>query len=149
MFHIKCLTKMSCFCSLLWFSIAFLLCHSPTIFLRRMQNLNWLYWTNQRLGWIHYSGRSECAHWHWIFFIMNIVTFTLFTFFVCFFFHCINKTHRIWTFLVETTRTSKLAVIITTHYIDEARQANSVCISDYLLSFFRSLGNNRYAFKNN
>ena len=33
---------------------------------------------------------------------------------------------RIWHFLVETTRTSKLAVIITTHYIDEARQANSV-----------------------
>lgn len=36
------------------------------------------------------------------------------------------SSHRIWNFLVETTRTSKLAVIITTHYIDEARQANSV-----------------------
>lgn len=34
---------------------------------------------------------------------------------------------RIWEFLVETTRTSKLAVIITTHYIEEARQANTVC----------------------
>lgn len=33
---------------------------------------------------------------------------------------------RIWEFLVETTRTSKLAVIITTHYIEEARQANTV-----------------------
>jgi hypothetical protein len=28
--------------------------------------------------------------------------------------------------LVETTRTSKLAVIITTHYIEEAKQANCV-----------------------
>lgn len=36
---------------------------------------------------------------------------------------------RIWQFLVETTRTSKLAVIITTHYIEEARQANTVCFS--------------------
>lgn len=35
---------------------------------------------------------------------------------------------RIWEFLVETTRTSKLAVIITTHYIEEAKQANSVSI---------------------
>lgn len=33
---------------------------------------------------------------------------------------------KIWTFLVETTRTSKLAVIITTHYIEEAKQANCV-----------------------
>ncbi|XP_055325391.1 ABC transporter G family member 23 [Sitodiplosis mosellana] len=33
---------------------------------------------------------------------------------------------KIWNFLVETTRTSKLAVIITTHYIDEARQANTI-----------------------
>lgn len=33
---------------------------------------------------------------------------------------------KIWEFLVETTRTSKLAVIITTHYIEEAKQANSI-----------------------
>ncbi|KAG4079241.1 hypothetical protein HA402_006964 [Bradysia odoriphaga] len=33
---------------------------------------------------------------------------------------------KIWEFLVETTRTSKLAVIITTHYIEEARQANTI-----------------------
>lgn len=33
---------------------------------------------------------------------------------------------KIWTFLEETTRTSKLAVIITTHYIEEAKQANAV-----------------------
>lgn len=33
---------------------------------------------------------------------------------------------KIWGFLVETTRTSKLAVIITTHYIEEAKQANHV-----------------------
>ncbi|KAG5674743.1 hypothetical protein PVAND_004694 [Polypedilum vanderplanki] len=33
---------------------------------------------------------------------------------------------KIWDFLVETTRTSKLAVIITTHYIEEARQANCI-----------------------
>lgn len=40
--------------------------------------------------------------------------------------------YRIWNFLVETTRTSKLAVIITTHYIDEARQANTVCNIKYV-----------------
>jgi ABC-type multidrug transport system ATPase subunit len=39
---------------------------------------------------------------------------------------------KIWDFLVETTRTSKLAVIITTHYIEEAKQAN--CVS-YCLVF--------------
>ena len=33
---------------------------------------------------------------------------------------------KIWTYLVETTRTSKLAVIITTHYIEEAKQASCV-----------------------
>lgn len=33
---------------------------------------------------------------------------------------------KIWDFLVETTRTSKLAVIITTHYIEEAKQANFI-----------------------
>lgn len=33
---------------------------------------------------------------------------------------------KIWDFLVDTTRTSKLAVIITTHYIEEAKQANNV-----------------------
>lgn len=33
---------------------------------------------------------------------------------------------KIWGFLVETTRTSKLAVLITTHYIEEAKQANNV-----------------------
>lgn len=33
---------------------------------------------------------------------------------------------KIWEFLVETTRTSKLAVIITTHYIEEAKQATHV-----------------------
>lgn len=38
-----------------------------------------------------------------------------------------SMTSRIWNFLVETTRNSKLAVIITTHYIEEAKQANCVC----------------------
>lgn len=33
---------------------------------------------------------------------------------------------KIWDFLVETTKTSKLAVIITTHYIEEARQADRI-----------------------
>lgn len=33
---------------------------------------------------------------------------------------------KIWDFLVDTTKSSKLAVIITTHYIEEARQANCV-----------------------
>ncbi|KAH8282766.1 hypothetical protein KR054_009621 [Drosophila jambulina] len=33
---------------------------------------------------------------------------------------------KIWDFLVETTRNSKLAVIITTHYIEEAKQANCI-----------------------
>ncbi|XP_030381127.1 ABC transporter G family member 20 [Scaptodrosophila lebanonensis] len=33
---------------------------------------------------------------------------------------------KIWEFLVETTRNSKLAVIITTHYIEEAKQANCI-----------------------
>lgn len=33
---------------------------------------------------------------------------------------------RIWQYLVETTSSSKLAVIITTHYIEEARQASCV-----------------------
>ncbi|XP_017854545.2 ABC transporter G family member 20 [Drosophila busckii] len=33
---------------------------------------------------------------------------------------------KIWDFLVETTRNSKLAVIITTHYIEEANQANCI-----------------------
>lgn len=40
---------------------------------------------------------------------------------------------KIWDFLVETTRTSKLAVIITTHYIEEAKQANSVRLSTTLI----------------
>lgn len=40
---------------------------------------------------------------------------------------------KIWDFLVETTRTSKLAVIITTHYIEEAKQANSVRLSTNLI----------------
>ena len=39
---------------------------------------------------------------------------------------------KIWEFLTETTRTSKLAVIITTHYIEEAKQAN--CVSTLYLS---------------
>lgn len=34
---------------------------------------------------------------------------------------------RIWQFLVETTLNSKIAVIITTHYIDEAKLASRVC----------------------
>ena len=34
----------------------------------------------------------------------------------------------IWNFLVETTSSSNLAVIITTHYIEEAKQATSVRI---------------------
>ncbi|GAB0099833.1 ABC transporter G family member 20 [Sergentomyia squamirostris] len=33
---------------------------------------------------------------------------------------------KIWHFLVESTRRSKLAVIITTHYIEEANQANKI-----------------------
>uniref|UniRef100_A0A1A9X055 Uncharacterized protein n=1 Tax=Glossina brevipalpis TaxID=37001 RepID=A0A1A9X055_9MUSC len=33
---------------------------------------------------------------------------------------------KIWEFLIETTRNNKLAVIITTHYIEEARQANCI-----------------------
>jgi ABC-type multidrug transport system ATPase subunit len=33
---------------------------------------------------------------------------------------------KIWDYLVQSTRTSKLAVIITTHYIEEAKQANQV-----------------------
>ncbi|XP_055688091.1 ABC transporter G family member 23 [Lutzomyia longipalpis] len=33
---------------------------------------------------------------------------------------------KIWHFLVESTRNSKLAVIITTHYIEEANQANKI-----------------------
>jgi ABC-type multidrug transport system ATPase subunit len=33
---------------------------------------------------------------------------------------------KIWTFLLNITRNSKLAVIITTHYIEEARQADRV-----------------------
>ena len=33
---------------------------------------------------------------------------------------------KIWTFMLDVTRTSKLAIIITTHYIDEARQADCV-----------------------
>jgi len=32
---------------------------------------------------------------------------------------------------VETTRNSKLAVIITTHYIEEAKQANCVSEIEY------------------
>lgn len=54
------------------------------------------------------------------------------------------KTHfrfRIWEFLVETTRTSKLAVIITTHYIEEARQANTVKNFDFNLKFVSHLAN--------
>lgn len=33
---------------------------------------------------------------------------------------------RIWDYLIESTRSSKLAVIITTHYIEEAKQANRI-----------------------
>ncbi|KAI8121498.1 hypothetical protein FF38_00066 [Lucilia cuprina] len=33
---------------------------------------------------------------------------------------------KIWDFLVESTRNSKMAVIITTHYIEEAKQANCI-----------------------
>ncbi|XP_055376981.1 ABC transporter G family member 23 [Condylostylus longicornis] len=33
---------------------------------------------------------------------------------------------RIWDFLVEITKTTKCAIIITTHYIEEARQANCI-----------------------
>lgn len=33
---------------------------------------------------------------------------------------------RIWQHLVEIVRTGKVSVIITTHYIEEARQANVV-----------------------
>lgn len=33
---------------------------------------------------------------------------------------------KIWEFLVESTRNSKMAVIITTHYIEEAKQANCI-----------------------
>lgn len=31
---------------------------------------------------------------------------------------------KIWTFMLHVTRTSKLAIVITTHYIDEARQSD-------------------------
>lgn len=44
---------------------------------------------------------------------------------------------KIWDFLVETTRTSKLAVIITTHYIEEAKQAN--CVSLFILNLILDL----------
>lgn len=44
---------------------------------------------------------------------------------------------KIWDFLVETTRTSKLAVIITTHYIEEAKQAN--CVSNFFVCLTSSL----------
>lgn len=33
---------------------------------------------------------------------------------------------KIWNFMLNVTRTSKLAIIITTHYIDEAKQADCV-----------------------
>ncbi|XP_037949298.1 ABC transporter G family member 23 [Teleopsis dalmanni] len=33
---------------------------------------------------------------------------------------------KIWDFLVDSTRNSKMAVIITTHYIEEAKQANCI-----------------------
>lgn len=35
---------------------------------------------------------------------------------------------RIWNYLVEITQEHRIAVIITTHYIDEAKQANKVNI---------------------
>lgn len=37
---------------------------------------------------------------------------------------------KIWAFLIENTRSSKLAVIITTHYIEEANLANRVRSTD-------------------
>lgn len=33
---------------------------------------------------------------------------------------------RIWNYLVEITQKEKISVIITTHYIEEASQANKV-----------------------
>lgn len=41
---------------------------------------------------------------------------------------------KIWHFMVESTRSSKLAVIITTHYIEEANQANRVRV--HLLNYY-------------
>jgi len=43
---------------------------------------------------------------------------------------------RIWDFLVETTRTSKLAVIITTHYIEECKKAHRVLLLLLLLIYY-------------
>lgn len=37
---------------------------------------------------------------------------------------------KIWQFLIESTRSSKLAVIITTHYIEEANLANRVRLAN-------------------
>lgn len=50
--------------------------------------------------------------------------------------------------MVETTRTSKLAVIITTHYIDEARLANSVSNEkDMIFILFEKKKNERKTLK--
>lgn len=35
---------------------------------------------------------------------------------------------RIWDFLIESAKNTKMAVIITTHYIEEAKNANYVRI---------------------
>jgi ABC-type multidrug transport system ATPase subunit len=34
--------------------------------------------------------------------------------------------HRIWQHLIEITRQNDVTAILTTHYIEEARQANTV-----------------------
>lgn len=57
---------------------------------------------------------------------------------------------KIWDFLVNTTRSSKLAVIITTHYIEEAKQANNVSSNfPFNLKIYKSLSPDRIDEKRN
>ena len=39
---------------------------------------------------------------------------------------CYNPAYRIWEHLMELTLTANFTIIITTHYIEEARQAHMV-----------------------
>ena len=41
---------------------------------------------------------------------------------------CYNPAYRIWEHLMELTLTANFTIIITTHYIEEARQAHTVII---------------------
>lgn len=45
----------------------------------------------------------------------------------------------IWNHLVQITKTGQKTVIITTHYIEEARQAHTVSTRDIIVSFSESL----------